>query len=98
MKKSELTKLIRESYREVLNEERNTSPIHKFVYFSQNYPNDWINMIWKDKKIMADHLTSKFNSIHKRYGASAAMVRFYLELDDENEKIFENWIINNYNG
>lgn len=98
MKKSELKELIRESYKEILTEARNTSPIHKFVYFSQNYPNNWINTIWKDNRILADHLESKFNSLNKRYGTHAAVLRFYLELDNENEQIFDNWIINNYNG
>jgi len=98
MKKSELTKLIKECHEEILTEARNSSPFHKYVYFAFNYPNNWIEKIWEGNTHMIEHLNTKFNSAYSRYGSKAAMNMFYVDLDSDNQQIFEDWVMANYNG
>ena len=47
---------------------------------------------------MVQHLESKFAEFYKQYGAKGVMNTFYTELDNENQKILENWIMANYHG
>lgn len=73
------------------------TPINKFVYFSYNYPQDFIKRIWGEDRI-AQHLTEKFSSLYSKHGARGVMAAFYVELDMENQKMLEEYIINNYVG
>jgi spore maturation protein CgeB len=98
MKKSELTKLIKEAYKEVLTEGIENTPIHKFVYFGYNYPNNWIEKVWEGNAHMIEHLSKKFRQAYEKYGSKAAMNYFYVELDSVNQNILEKWIIKNYKG
>ncbi|MCK9430384.1 MAG: hypothetical protein M0R17_10320 [Candidatus Omnitrophica bacterium] len=95
MTKKELKYLIIECRKELLKE--SDSLIHKFVYFGFNYPNNWVNEVWKDNPTLAKHLNTKFHSIYNKVGARAAVNTFYTELDSENQHILEDWINNNYN-
>jgi hypothetical protein len=45
---------------------------------------------------MADHLKGKFSMYLNRYGSEGAMPIFYLNLDGENRRILENYVMNNY--
>jgi len=47
---------------------------------------------------MANHLNGKFNDCYLTHGAMGAMTAFYMGLDRENAIIFENYLINEYNG
>ena len=74
------------------------SDIHKFVFFGYNFPSNFIENAWKDDDWMISHLRDKFNSLYDKYGSGEVMNRFYVELDDQNREILEEWIIKNYKG
>ena len=70
--------------------------IINFVYFCFNFPSDFINEAFKEKpKHLQEHLKSKFES-YNRKDTRSAVIRFFTELDTENQKILINWIDNNY--
>ena len=73
-----------------------TSILKTFTMFAFNYPPLFCLKIWKDNPYMANHLNGKFNDYHERHGASGAMISFYNSLDGTNSKIFENYLINEY--
>lgn len=73
------------------------SPIRKFAYYAYNYEPDFIRKVWAHDKLLADHLVSKFNGYYKQYTDRGVMIAFYVNLDQENQKILENYIIKNYN-
>jgi len=98
MKKSELIQLIKECHHEILMEQLNKSPIHLWVYWGYNYPSDFIEKIWKGNDHMIKHLTNKFKQIYNRHGPSGVMNKFYVELDNTNREILENWVLTNYKG
>jgi hypothetical protein len=82
---------------EILNESSSKSPINKFVYFGFNYPQDFIQQIWGDDSL-ANHIQTKFDKYYDTVGAAGVMNRFYVELDSENQRKLEDWIIQNYKG
>jgi hypothetical protein len=81
-----------------INEVSSLSPIHNYVYFTYNYPSDFIEKAWAENQGMAQHLKNKFAGFYDRYGANGVMNKFYTELDGENQKILEDWIMANYHG
>jgi len=81
-----------------LNEDQSESPIHKYVYFAFNYPNDFIEQTWADDENLMTHLKSKFQGYYNKYGSASVMNYFYTELDVQNQRKLDDWIINNYNG
>lgn len=74
------------------------TPINKWVYFSFNYQPDFIEQVWQDDPNIMEHLKSKFMGYYNKVGAEAVMNRFYVELDDSNQKKLEDWIMANYKG
>lgn len=93
IKLSELKNIVKELIKEETNPR---SDINKFVYFSMNYPGNFIEQIWDSR--IADHLKGKFDTAYKKYGSVGAMVGFYINLDNENQKMLEDYITNNYKG
>jgi len=91
---SQLKKIILEEVK--LLQEQSQSPIRKFVYFGYNYPYDFIEKVWEDDPLLAEHLKGKFKLYYNQYGPEAVMNKFYVELDAGNQKILEDWIINNF--
>ena len=81
-----------------INEAQSISPIHNYVYFAYNYPSDFIEKAWAEDPNMVQHLKSKFDGFYKQYGAGGVMNKFYTELDNENQKTLEDWIMANYHG
>ena len=81
-----------------LNEASSISPIHNYVYFAYNFPSDFIKRAWAEDPNMVQHLESKFAGFYKQYGPKGVMNTFYTELDNENQKILEDWIMANYHG
>ena len=79
-----------------INEDAGSSPINKYVMFSYNYPQDFIEKIWADNEQMMNHFKGKFSSTYDRVGSKAVMNAFYTELDGGNRKKFEDWILSNY--
>lgn len=45
---------------------------------------------------MVAHLKSKFDNYYDMEGSYGVMNKFYLNLDEENRRILENYVINNY--
>jgi len=83
---------------DVLNEDSSKSPINKFVYFGYNYHPDFIADVWSDNPNIIDHLQSKFDDYYNKVGSGAVMNKFYVNLDIENQRRLEEWVINNYHG
>lgn len=81
-----------------INEASSVSPIHNYVYFAYNFPSDFIKRAWGNEPNMIEHLESEFAGYYKQYGANGVMNKFYVELDRENQKILEDWIMANYHG
>lgn len=72
--------------------------IHKFNMFSLNYPNDFIEKIWGGGNVISDHLKMKFDHSYDQYGSKAAMLMFWTELDSENRRMLQEYVIDNYAG
>ena len=93
-----LKDIIKESVTKVLNEgQYDNSPITKWVYwcFNYHYPQEWIPQLW-GTGAMGEHMMKKFSSIYERYGSSAVMNRFFVELDQENQEKLIDYVLNNY--
>lgn len=72
--------------------------INKFIYFSLNFPHDFIEKIWGERKpfSLSEHLQGKFNNFYERYGSAGVMQVFYAELDGNNKRLMLDWILNNW--
>lgn len=66
-----------------------------FVYFSLNFTNGFVFKVWKDDPHLAEHLQNVFYESYKKHG-TMCMINFFSQLDDINQKIFVNWINENY--
>lgn len=71
-----------------------------FVYFTANFPPDFIKQVWGENTHMSNHLQSKFDSIVKRddngYCSPGTFLKFVFELDGENKEMLVKWVENNY--
>ena len=76
----------------------NLELVNKVIMFGFNYNHDFIEIIWKNRNRMAEHLRNKFNSIYSRKGSNSAMFLFFTEMDGTNQSILINWIYKNYKG
>ncbi len=65
------------------------SDIYKFVFFSYNFPHNFIEDIWGNDTTMGQHLKGKWDG---------NMSKFYTNLDDENRNMLENYITNVFYG
>ena len=77
--------------------ELSMTAINKWVFFAMNYPYDFIEKVWADEKILAQHLKGKFNYYYETYGSRAVMNTFYCELDGENKQKLMAWVLDNWN-
>lgn len=75
---------------EISNSDYQRSVTH-FVYFCMNYNSSFI-------KIFDEHLQRKFNQCYNKYGANAVMVRFFLELDENNRQKLLDYVKETYTG
>lgn len=66
------------------------------MYFCTNYPHDFINQCWSDDEQMKNHLKSKFHLIYNIRKTPAEIVRFFHELDEDNQEKLLKWIGENY--
>lgn len=73
--------------------------INKWVYFALNYPSDFIEKVWGERKPynLTDHLIGKFNDYYDRYGSNGAVTAFYANLDQSNQIKLMDWVMSNYN-
>jgi hypothetical protein len=74
------------------------TPVNKWVYFSFNFPYNFIGMVWEGEAMLVNHLNEKFLSLYDKYGAAGVMNKFYTELDSGNQKKLEDWVLANYKG
>ena len=65
--------------------------INKWIFFTFNYPYDFIERCWSDEPILAEHIRSKFNEYE------GDMNRLYCELDNANSEKLLEWVLDNYN-
>lgn len=74
--------------------------INKFMYFMYNYPYNFIELVWGERKqyTLTDHLTGKFNALYDKYGAHGVIPAFYAELDLNNRIKLLEWVMDNYKG
>lgn len=70
--------------------------ITNFLYFTQNFPLDWLSSVWEDDPDIKEHLKEKFYQCYQKYGASASVVRFFFELDEKNKEKLLTWVGANY--
>ena len=77
--------------------EMSMTAINKWVFFAMNYPYDFIDKVWANEKILAQHLKGKFSYYYDTYGSRAVMNTFYCELDGENKQKLMAWVLDNYN-
>lgn len=71
--------------------------ITHFVYFCMNYPQKFFEA-WNNDQHTKNHLIEKFTNLYDKYGSSAVMIRFFLELDKENQETLMYWIKEHYKG
>lgn len=65
-----------------------------FVMFALNYPHRFIHSVWTGR--MADHLQSKFDMYYNYVGSSGVMVKFFCELDTQNQQKLTDFINDYY--
>jgi len=58
-------------------------------------PPGFIHKIWEGS--IAEHMNSKFLRLYNIYGAAGVMNKFFTDLSDGNQKILENYVINEWN-
>lgn len=68
--------------------------INTFIFFTANYPYDFVESIWPGNKHMKEKFTNIYNKTAGGYGV---VNKFYFDLDSNNRKILLNWINTNYN-
>jgi len=64
--------------------------ISKTFRFIYNLPSNFIEEIWKDSPLLADHLKSKFTGFCKSegYASANAILKFFAALDESNAEKF----------
>jgi hypothetical protein len=65
--------------------------IKNWVYFTFNYPHNFVADAFKSK-----HIEDKFQSSHSRYGSISVMPSFWNSLDGSNRRILTNYVQKNY--
>lgn len=71
--------------------------INKWFYFSMNYTYGFIEKVWGDTPMLAEHLRGKFEGLCRYHDSYGAMNAFYAELDWDNRVKLMNWVMENYN-
>lgn len=71
--------------------------IINFAYFTANFPRNFIEDCWEDEPYLIDHITSKFRGQSEgQVVYSGGFIKFFLDLDRENQTKLANWINENY--
>ena len=86
LNESKLRKIINESVKQVLKENKYSNPVTKWIYWCFNYhrPEEFIEaMVGSKKHHLYQHFLSKFNHMYDTYGSDAVMNRFFVALDAE---------------
>jgi hypothetical protein len=64
--------------------------INKWIFFTFNYPYNFIERCWSDEPMLASHIRNKFTQYQ------GDMSRLYCELDKKNSDKLLNWVLDNY--
>lgn len=92
-----LHQIVNESIKNVLNEgQSDGNLIEKWNYWCANYYDDFIERAWADDPNMIEHLQSKFDRYYDMVGSYGVMNAFYLDLDYNNRRILEKFVLNNF--
>jgi len=75
----------------------NLIAINKWVYFTLNYPYDFIAKVWADTPHLINHLKGKFNAYYEDCGSYGVMGKFYANLDKSNQVKLMTWVMDNFN-
>ena len=70
--------------------------INHWVYFTLNYPPDFMNAFGSKGEIHREHLQQKFDNDYEEKGSRAVMNSFYSKLDSANTNKLTNWALRNY--
>ena len=74
------------------------NPVLNFVYFTSNYPHDFIEKAFAHDPRLAQHFQSKFsfakNNVYKN--SQLAMLKLIQEMSRDNQDILIQWIADNY--
>lgn len=70
--------------------------INKWMFFTFNFPNDFIEKIWADEPYLVSHLKSKFLSLYNYHGSYGVIPAFYGELSANNRMKMMQWVMDNY--
>ena len=72
--------------------------LRQFILFAHNYPHNFIEEVWKDEPMMAQHLRDKFDGYAKCHDNSIALVmKFMAELSADKLQELEVYILANPN-
>ena len=77
--------------------EKEIIAINKWVFFCNNYPNDFIEKVWADDSNLIEHLKGKFKCLSALYGSYGVMHAFYGELSWSNRVRLMKWVMENFN-
>lgn len=69
----------------------------KIIYFALNFPHNFIEQVWGEETAIGKHLRSKFNGYYSETNTYGVFVKFFVNLDGENQQILTDWI-ENYKG
>lgn len=74
--------------------------MEKLMFFTANFPRDFIEQCWDDDKLLANHLREKLMGIVRTspepYTTSGDIIKFCFELDTTSREKLFNWIEENY--
>ena len=94
---SKLNQIVKSSIKKALNEgQSDGNLIEKWNYWCTNYDYDFLEKAWADNPIMMEHLKSKFDYYYDKVDSYGVMTMFYLNLDDKNRRILEDYVIKNF--
>lgn len=73
--------------------------IRNFVYFTLNFPLDFVEQVWKSEPNLAKHLREKLHgySGEKGYTSGGDMITFFVNLSSDRQKQLAEWADENYN-
>jgi len=74
------------------------SEITTFMYFANNFPNNWIDLVWADSLLTGRHLNEKWNALNQSndIGGTLNFFKLFMMLGVTNKKTLLTWIDNNY--
>lgn len=68
--------------------------VNKFAQFQLSYDHGFIAKAFAERGHLIEHLERKFLYFHEKYGAPAAVIMFWCELDTQNRNILVDYVLN----